>query len=306
VVRPQLSTSQCLHLISLSGGGGGVGWLWGVSGLWGVGGLHLQGVAVVDLLADLLGEGQLNSLAVWLSKSRDTLVNGLGDDLDLGDGDAPLLSQVLAADSGQEDGLVDAGLDGLGVDDGDGGGGDGDHGVVVASLLGDLLAVVVAVSTISSVSVVGLTDGHHHGLALLLEGNLDSLAGGLLALVLVGVGADLVVDLIDGLGTDGPGDLVALLDILHALPGEIHWGAGGVNVGGADISGLHNVKDAAVVLGVLVPMVVGGLVVGRLVVSRLVVSGLMVSGLVVGGGGDTSDQGGNQETQPSLERQQMA
>ena len=102
-------------------------------------------MTVVDLLADLLGEGQLNGLAVGLSKTSNALVNGLSDDLDLWDGDALLLSQVLTGDSGQRDGLVDAGLDGLGVGDGDGGVDDGDHGEVVASLLGDLLAVVLVV-----------------------------------------------------------------------------------------------------------------------------------------------------------------
>merc|ERR1712061_102295 len=104
-----------------------------IGGLWGVGGLHLQGVAVVDLLADLLGEGQLDSLAVGGSKSSHTLVNGLSDSLDLWDGDALVLGQVLTADPGQVDGLVDTGLDGLGVGDGDGWVDHGDHGEVVAS-----------------------------------------------------------------------------------------------------------------------------------------------------------------------------
>ena len=299
----RLSTSQYLRLVSLSwgssGGGGSVG------GLGGIGGLHLQGVAVVDLLAHLLGEGQLHSLAVGGSKAGDALVDGLGDGLDLGDGDALVLGQVLAGDPGQGDGLVDAGLDGLGVGDGDGGVDNGDHGEVVASLLGDLLAVVVAVSAIA-ISVVGsgLAHSHHHGLALLGEGDLDSLAGGILVLGLVGVGADLVVDLLDALGTDGPGDVVALLHILDALPAEVNGVAGGVNVGGAHIGGLNNIQDAAVVLGVLVAVVGGSVVVGGLVVSRgCVVSGSSVvgRGCVVGLGGHTSGQSGNQETQPSLE-----
>ena len=300
----RLSTSQCLRLVSLSWGssrGGSVGGLGSISGLGSIGGLHLQGVAVVDLLADLLGEGQLDSLAVGGSKSGHALVDGLSDGLDLGDGDALVLGQVLTADPGQGDGLVDAGLDGLGVGDGDGGVDHGDDGEVVASLLGDLLAVVVAVSAISAISVVGLADGHHHGLALLLEADLDSLAGGLLVLGLVGVGADLVVDLLDALGTDGPGDVVALLHILDALPAQVHGVAGGVNVRGAHIGGLNNIQDAAVVLGVLVPVVGGGVVVGGSMVGGLVVSWLVVSGLVVSLGGHSRGQSGNQETQPSLE-----
>ena len=54
-----------------------IGWLWSISWLWGIGRLQLQGVSIVDLLADLLGEGELNSLAVWGTQSTHTLVNGL-------------------------------------------------------------------------------------------------------------------------------------------------------------------------------------------------------------------------------------
>ena len=162
----------------------------------------------------LLGEGELDSLAGRVGEAGDTLVHRLADNLDLGDRDALVLGEVLAADSWQADGLVDAGLDWLGVGDGDWGLHHGDHGVVVAGLLGDLLAVVVSVSTIS-VSVSWLAHGHHHGLALLDEAHLDSLAGGLLGLGLVAVAADLVVDLLDALSADSSGDVVALLHILH-------------------------------------------------------------------------------------------
>ena len=91
-----------------------------------------------------------------------------------------------------------------------------EDGDVVASLLGDLLAVVVAIGVVV-VSSVGLADSHHHILALLVEGHLDGLGDGGLFLRLVGAGADLVVDLLSALGTDGEGDGVALLDILDML-----------------------------------------------------------------------------------------
>merc|ERR1719411_2041235 len=137
---------------------------------------------------------------------------------------------------------------------------------VVASLLGDLLAVVVAVSAIA-VSMSGLTDSHHHGLALLDEADLDSLGGGDLGLGLVAVAAHLVVNLLSALSADSPGHGVALLHILDGLPGQLHGGAGGLNVGGAHISLLHHIQHGAVVLGVLIS-----------------IGGLMVGGLMVGGG----------------------
>ena len=275
-----------------------------VGGLWSIGGLNLEGVSVVDLLADLLGEGELHSLAVWGSKTRDALVNRLRDNLDLWDSDALLLGEILAADSWKADWLVDTGLDWLGVGDGDSGGDNGDHRVVVAGLLGDLLAVVVSV-TISSVSVSWLADGHHHGLAGLLEGDLDSLAGGLLVLGLVGVAAHLVVNLLNALGTDSSGDSVALLDILDRLSGQFNWSTGGVNMWGAHISLFNNIEDTAVVLGVLVAIgwlvVGGGGVVASIGWGGSIGRGVAIGwGGVVGLGGHTSGQGGDEQTEPSL------
>jgi len=202
----------------------------------------LFSMTVHKLDTDLLGESELNSLAGGGIQSGDTFVNSLGHGVDLGHGDALLLAQVLAADSGQRDGLVDTGLDGLGVHNLNLGLDDGEDGDVVASLLGDLLAVVVAVSVVA-VSSVGLADSHHHVLALLVEGHLNGLGGGGLSLGLVGVGADLVVDLLSALGTDGAGDGVALLDILDALAAQLNGGADSIKGRGAHISNLNNIQN---------------------------------------------------------------
>ena len=88
----------------------------------------------------------------------------------------------------------------------------------------------------------GLADGHHLRHALLLEGDLDGLAGGLLVLGLVGVGADLVVDLLGALGADGADDSVALLDILDALPAQLDGIADGLKGGGADLGSLDDIE----------------------------------------------------------------
>merc|ERR1712158_278856 len=178
------------------------------------------GVPVVDLLAHLLRQGELDGLAGWSCQLSDALLEGLSHIFDLRDGDALLLGQVLARDPGQGDGLVHTGLDGLGVDDIHGRLNNSDNGDVVASLLANLLAVVVAIAMSVAISMRSrLADGHHLGLANLFNGYLNSLSGGALSLGLVGVGADLVVDLLSALGTDGADNGVALLDILDALAG---------------------------------------------------------------------------------------
>merc|ERR1719331_2522080 len=280
------SVTQWWYISYLGVVGGGRG----VDGLLVLGGV--SGVAVDDLHAHLLGQGELDGLAGGGSKLGHALLQGLGHLLNLGHGDALVLGQVLAGDSGQADGLVDTGLDGLGVGHINGGLDGGDNGDVVAGLLGDLLAVVVSVAVAVSV-LGGLAHGHHLGHAPLLEGNLDGLGGGGLGLGLVGVGADLVVDLLDGLGADSPGDVIALLLVDDGLPHQLHGAAHGLESGHADLSGLNNILDGAVVLGVLVlGLVVGGLVVGG---GRGVGRGVSVSrggGVLVGGDGDgQGDQG---------------
>ena len=124
-------------------GGGGVFWLL----------MDIFGVSVVDLLADLLGKGQLNILAVWGAKGRHTFLKGLRHNLGLWDCDALLLREILARDPGEGDWLVHAGLDWLRVDDVNNGLNNGNNGNVVTGLLSNLLTVVVSVGVAISVAL---------------------------------------------------------------------------------------------------------------------------------------------------------
>merc|ERR1719384_2431360 len=226
--------------------------------------LHIMGLklhSVVDLLADLLGEGELDSGAGRGGDNSDALLDNSDSLLDLGDGDASLGDNILAGDDGQVNGLVDTNLLGLGVGDSDGGLNGGDDGDIVASLLGDLLAVVVAVAVIS-ISGSGLAHGHHLDIALLVEADLDGLGVGLLSLLGVLVDTDLVVNDLGGLGADGGGHGVAHLHIDDLLDGKLHIGALSGEGGGADLSGLNHINNAAVVLGGLIGVVGGRGMVG--------------------------------------------
>jgi len=226
---------------------GSVGWSGGSVGDWlrGLVGLNivsLLGISVVDLLAHLLGEGQLNGLAVRGSQLGDALLDGGDVLLDLRDDDTFLLSQVLAGDSGQVDGLLDASLDWLGVGDSDGRVGLSNDGAVVASLLGDLLAVVVAVAVVA-ISGSWLTDSHHLGVADPLEGDDDGLGGGILGLLGVRVGADLVLDNLNADRADGSGDGVAHVTVNDLLDGELDWGADGLESWSTDLDRLNNILN---------------------------------------------------------------
>ena len=76
--------------------------------------VDVLGVSVVDLLADLLEQGELNSLAGGSSQLCDALLLQLDVVPDLGDGDALLLGEILARNSDQVIWLLDALLNGLG------------------------------------------------------------------------------------------------------------------------------------------------------------------------------------------------
>ena len=240
----------------------------------------LLGVAVDELDAHLLGKAELDLLAVGLAKGGRALLNGLGGVHDLGLSNTLLLGDDLAADTRELNGLVHAGLGGLGVADADIDIDGVDLGHVVGSLLGNLLAVLVAVRVVA-MTVAGLADSDHLDVSLLLESNLDSLGSGILVLLVIGVAADLVVDGLNGLSADGAGRFVAVFSIDDLLDGKVDVLAGGLEGGRADLGGLSHFLDGAVVPGLLIAvmgLVVrgGGVVVRRLGVVRL---GLVVRGL---------------------------
>jgi len=212
---------------------------WGISD-WLRGLVSVLSISVVDLLADLFGESELNSLASRGSKLGDALLGSHGGVFDRWDGDALLLSEVLAADSWERDWLVDTGLDWLRVGNLNCGRGGGNNGDIVASLLGDLLAVVVSVAVVS-ISWGWLADGDHLGVALLDKGNLNSLGSGSFGLLLVRVCADLVVDLLNALGTDSTGDWVALFYVNNDLDGKLNWAADSLKSWGANFGRFNNI-----------------------------------------------------------------
>ena len=210
--------------------------------------VDVLGVSVVDLLADLLGQGELNSLAGGSSQLCDALLFQLDVVPDLGDGDALLLGEILARDPDQVIWLLDALLDGLGESNLDVLDVLSDDGHVVANLLGNLLAAVVAVPVVS-VAMVRLADCDHLGVALLGEGNGDGLGGDGDRVLAVGVDADLVVNNLNTLTAYGAGHRVALLDINDFLGGNLDGFADYLEGGGADLSGLNNIDNLAVVIG---------------------------------------------------------
>jgi len=223
----------------------GISWLWSIGWLRGISWLNIMGllsISIVDLLADLLGESELNSLAGRSSKLGDALVNSLNTLLNLWNSDTFLNTDVLTGDSWKTDWLVDTSLDWLWVSNNNSWLIWGNNWGVVACLLGNLLAVVVAIAVVS-ISWGWLADSHHLGVAFSLECNLNSLGIGVFLLLLVRVGTDFIFNLFSALRADSSGDSVALLFVNNLLDGKLNRSTDSLKSWGADLSGFNNILN---------------------------------------------------------------
>ena len=196
-----------------------IDWLW--SRLW------VMSISINKLNTDLLGEGQLNLLASWSIQFSDTLFNSLSGILNFWNNDALVHSDVFASNTWQKDWLVDTGFDWLWVGNGDWDIDWGHNWDIVLGLLGDLVAVVVSISTMSIAMTMAITmaswlaHSDHLDICLLLEGDFNSLGIGAFFLLLVAVAADLIGDLLNGLSADSPGHIITELNINNLLDGQI-------------------------------------------------------------------------------------
>ena len=253
---------DCLSM----GGGRGISRFW----VWG----GLMGVSVDKLDTDLFGEGELNLLA-----GGDTDLSLAVGNSDLridnsGDLDDLLLRDISAANNGKRDGFVNTDLLGGGVGNGDGDIDRGDNGDIVLFFCGNLLAVVVSVSTISSMSVVsGLADSDHLDVGNLFECNFDGLGNGVSRFLFIIVCADFLGNNLNGFSTDGTGDSVCVIDIFNDLDGESDIFTGNFNGWGADLGDFSHIDNRAVLFGFLITVSMVG---GRVSISRGMVDGSWV------------------------------
>jgi len=204
--------------------------------------MGILSISIVDLLADLLGESEFNSLASRSSKLGDALLMNLKILHDFWDSDALLGSEVLAADNNKVDWLVDTCLNWLRVSNLNSWLNSSNNRDIVASLLGNLLAVVVSIAVVS-ISWGWLADGHHLGVALLLVRNFDSLGSCGFRLLLVRICADLVVNNCDTLSTDSTGYWVTLLSVNDDLDRDHYVFTDSLKSRGANFSSFNNILD---------------------------------------------------------------
>merc|ERR1712086_226104 len=236
-----------------------------VTGCW----CGLMGVSVDKLDTDLFGEGELNLLAG--GDTNFSLAVG-NNDLRIDNGgnlDGLFLRDISAGNNGKGDGFVNTDLLGGGVGNGDGDINGSDNGNIVLLFGGNLLAVVVSVSSmsVSSMSVVsGLADSDHIDSSNLLEGNFDGFGNSVSRFLFVKVCAYFLGNNLDGFGADGTGDSVCVWDIFNDLDGESDIFAGNFNGWGTDLSNLSHINNRAVLFGFLIT--VSTMVWGRVSISR--------------------------------------
>ena len=225
-----------------------------------------MGVSVDKLDTDLFGEGELNLLA-----GGDTNLSLAVGNCDLfvdnsGDLDDLLHRDIRAGNNRKGDGFVNTDLLGGRVGNSDGDINGGDNGDIVLFFGGNLLAVVVSVSTISSMSVVsGLADSDHLDVGNLFECNFDGLGNGVSRFLFIIVCADFLGNNLNGFSTDGTGDSVCVIDIFNDLDGESDIFTGNFNGWGADLSDFSHIDNRAVLFGFLITVSMVG---GRVSISR--------------------------------------
>jgi len=253
---------DCLSM----GGGRGISRFW----VWG----GLMGVSVDKLDTDLFGEGELNLLAG--GDTDFSLAVGNNDLIvdNRGNLDGLFFRDISAGNNGKGDGFVNTDLLGGRVGNGDRDINGGDNGDIVLFFGGNLLAVVVSVSTISSMSVVsGLADSDHLDVGNLFEGNFDGLGNGVSRFLFIIVCADFLGNNLNGFSTDGTGDSVCVINIFNDLDGESDIFTRGSNGRCADLSDFSHINDRAVLFGFLITVSMVG---GRVSISRGMVDGSWV------------------------------
>ena len=241
-----------------------------------INGSFFVSVAIDQLNANLLRQSQRNLLAGQRSQTSSAFFHSLDVIHNFRDHDAFLFGKIFASDAGKRNGFVDALLDGLRVGNFDSHIDGRDNRYIVSGFLGNLFAVF-AISTITSVSMMSmvavsmvtrLTDSDHLDLSLFFEGNLNSLGGGVFVLLLVGISADFLRNLLNGFGAHSAGDSVAHLLVHNTLDGQIDIFAGGHNGGSTDLSLFSHILDSAVVLGLFITISMMMSISRGMVVSR--------------------------------------
>jgi len=240
------------HIICLSMVGRGISRCWGRSIICG-----LMGMSVVKFLAHLFGESELNGLAGRGTQSGNTFLSNDYGIFNSGNLDGSLFGQVSASNNWQVNGFVDTGLHRGRVGNSDGDIDGGDNGHIVGSCLGNFLAVVVSITTmsmsVSTISLVsGLADSDHLDIFFLLKGDLNSLGSGFFFSCGIRVAADFLGNNFDCLDTDSTDNGVGEVYLNDDFDGQFNSVALSYDDGSTHFSRLNNIEDRAVVFGLFI------------------------------------------------------
>jgi len=169
--------------------------------------------------------------------------------------DGSFFSDISTGNDWQVNGFVFTGLDRGRVGNGDRDIDGGDNGHIVGSCLGNFLAVVVSITTmsVSTISMVSrLADSDHLYIFFLFEGDLNSLGIGLFFSLGIRVAADFLGNNLNGLGTDSADNSVGEWDFDNDFDGQFNSSTLSFNHGSTHFSRLNNIDDGAVVFGLFI------------------------------------------------------
>ena len=169
--------------------------------------------------------------------------------------DGSFFSDISTGNDWQVNGFVFTGLDRGRVGNSDRDIDGGNNGHIVGSCLGNFLAVVVSITTmsVSTISMVsGLADSDHLYIFFLFKGDLNSLGIGLFFSLGIRVAADFLGNNLNGLSTDSADNSVGEGNFDNDFDGQFNIVALSFNYGSTHFSRLNNIDDGAVVFGLFI------------------------------------------------------
>lgn len=226
------------------------------------------GITVDKFNAHLLREGDFNLLAVRSGQLSHALLNRLNGILNSGLADTLLLIDDLASHTGDGDGLVDAGLDRLGVTDANRDIYWVDVRNIVGGLLGNLFAVL-ALMTVTAISLItGLTNGDHLNVGLLHKSDFDGFGSGVFVFLVVRVRANFVGNVLRRFGAFCSHKVVTVFTVNDPLDGNLFVSASRLKGWSTHLGIFGHILNGAVVFGFLIAVMGSGSVtVGRRLVT---------------------------------------
>ena len=184
---------------------------------------NLFSMSISKFLANLFGEGKFNILTVGCSQFSNALTNVNFGIYNTRNFDGSFLFNVATLNNWQTDWFVNADFFWNRVGNCDVNINRGNNGYIVSSFLGNFFAVIMSVTTITSMTIScgsWLANSNHLDISYLFKGNFNSFSNGGFSFLRVFVSTDLLVYNFNRLSADCSFHNVSVVNINNCFDGQ--------------------------------------------------------------------------------------